>query len=235
MTEAQVSSWDRFGETFYKIMGELEKNQKQYQYKKELVKTSTATTLTPEQENLKIRFRDEDGDEGTIYIPNLTALLENLDEFVVYDFEEDGDEDDAKPTTTTTCSCKQCACRGLSTEPNLEPNLEPKPKPKMLIVDEDGFLLSYVPEHPDASSTGYYPTHRLVLESYLRDKNQYTYLVKHPTKAPGKWYLDPDTPVVFLDGDKKNIQVSNLAIIPEELSDEDIIERLVKLNRIVVD
>lgn len=238
MTEARsmASNWIGLKETFTKLLEELGNGES-------TTSVTAKTMLTPEDTNLKIRFCDEDGDVGTITVPGLDTLLEYLDEFVMYDFEEENmraleeeeeekeeeKEEESRYATEKRyeCTCKTCSCK-MDVKPEA-PTLKP------IIVDSDGFLLSYVPNHPEADVTGYYPTHRLVLESYLKSKNQYAHLVTHPTHPSGKWYIDPYTPVVFLDGDKKNIQVSNLAIIPEELNNADVISRLVELNRIVID
>ena len=202
--------------------------------------------------NLTIYFTDEDNDTGRIEVSDLETLINRLDEFVVYDFEEEAEDDDDNDGCCTCSACGKRFCPAEEEEEEEEEKAQaderyrhiPQGYPieiahlehklqTILKIDKDGFVQAHIPSHPLADENGYYPLHRFFLENHLVAKGQYRYLLQD---KPGEdFYLDPDVPVVFLNGKKTTFTIGNLALLPPELESQDIIQRLIANDLLTTD
>lgn len=196
--------------------------------------------MTPET-NLTIKFTDEFGDSGQLNI-DLEDVLDSLEYLVDYDEDEevpnneetvdDDADDDAEDGCNLTVTRGGCTCTNCGSSFSLPNNFSERVKSHYRL-NRDGFMEVLTPDHPLSDTDGYYPLHRIILEKHLLGSKQYQYMLQD---LPGRpFYLDPEIPVVFIDGDKKNVNINNLALLPPELEDNEIIARCLRLNMICLD
>lgn len=73
----------------------------------------------------------------------------------------------------------------------------------------DGYLYDYAADHPFASN-GYVLSHRLVMERWLRLKDESSpFLIK----LGNQWYLSPEFIVHHIDENKRNNSINNLSCL----------------------
>lgn len=111
-----------------------------------------------------------------------------------------------------TCedNCSGCACYPVCeeyTEAAEELVEEIKPE-EVIVLDDFGYMMTYVKDHPFATQDGYVHVHRLVAEENLKLINPDSPFFI--TSEDGKKYLAPGISIIHRDGDLNNNKFSNL-------------------------
>lgn len=74
-----------------------------------------------------------------------------------------------------------------------------------------GYVLVRMPFHPFANANGYIKKSRVLIEEHLRETNPNSlFLITYL----GKKYLMPECRVEYLDGNKSNLDITNLKVLP---------------------